>query len=78
MDEKTIPHLQNITFRFLPGKIYGIGGKIGSGKSGLLSAMLKTIPFYSGTIKTQGTISYVEQEPTIFAGTIRDNIVFER
>jgi ATP-binding cassette subfamily C (CFTR/MRP) protein 4 len=42
------PSLKDINIRFAPGKLYGITGKVGSGKSGLLSAIMGEIPYYSG------------------------------
>ncbi len=42
------PSLKDINIRFAPGKLYGITGKVGSGKSGLLSAIIGEIPYYSG------------------------------
>ena len=32
----------------------------------------------SGIQKVKGTIAYVEQEPFIFSGTVKDNITFGR
>jgi ATP-binding cassette subfamily C (CFTR/MRP) protein 4 len=49
---------------------------VGSGKSGLLGAILGEIPYYSGSIAIGGSISYVEQEPIIFSMTVKDNILF--
>src|ERR1700733_11547546 len=72
----TTPSLYNINAQFKQGKFYGIAGKVGSGKSGLLSCCLKEIPYYSGSLKINGKIAYVEQEPYISSGTVRDNIVF--
>ena len=44
------PSLKNINYEFKPGKLYGITGKVGSGKSGIIGAMLGEIPYYSGKI----------------------------
>lgn len=43
------------------GNLYGIAGKVGCGKSGLLLAILKQIPYYSGRITSKGIFSFVEQ-----------------
>jgi ABC-type multidrug transport system fused ATPase/permease subunit len=61
-----------------PRGFYGIAGRIGCGKSGILSAILHDLPYYSGTILTGGSIAYVEQEPVILSGTVRENILFDR
>ena len=63
---------------FKSGNLYGIAGKVGCGKSGLLLAILKQIPYYSGKIASKGTFSYVEQEPIIITGSIKENVLFGR
>ena len=70
------PNPQEHQYKFGPKALYGITGKVGSGKSGLLGVILEEIPFYSGKLKKTGTIAYVEQEPIIFSNTIRENILF--
>ncbi|XP_048586469.1 ATP-binding cassette sub-family C member 4-like [Nematostella vectensis] len=51
-------------------------GPVGSGKSTLLSAICCASSSYKGKIKTNGSIAYVSQEPWIFQGTVRENIIF--
>ena len=51
---------------------------MGSGKSGLIGAILKEIPYYSGKLEVEGKIAYVEQEPIVFSDTIQKNILFGR
>lgn len=58
--------------------MYGIAGRVGSGKSGLIGAILREIPYYSGHIEVLGKIVYVEQEPVVFSDTIHKNILFGR
>lgn len=53
------PSLKNINLFFQKKIFYGITGRVGSGKSGLLGVILKEIPYYSGTFKMNGSISYV-------------------
>ena len=55
------PSLINLNLRFTKGHFYGVCGKIGSGKSGLLGAILNEIPYYSGTFLKKGSLVYVEQ-----------------
>jgi ATP-binding cassette subfamily C (CFTR/MRP) protein 4 len=45
-----VPSLKDINIIFKKSYYYGITGKVGSGKSGLLGAILQEIPYYSGTI----------------------------
>ncbi len=42
------PALKNLNVYFRRGLFYGIAGKVGSGKSGILSAILEEVPYYSG------------------------------
>ena len=77
-DQLVRPSLSDINLRIKPGQFVGITGKVGSGKSGLLGVILDEIPYFSGSIEKNGSISYVEQEPIIFSGTIKENILFGR
>lgn len=70
------PSLKNISLKVEQGKLYGIVGKVGSGKSGLLGAILQETPYCSGSLRVKGSIAYVEQEPYIVPGTVRNNILF--
>lgn len=77
-DEKVwkAPILNNISIEFPKGKLVGIIGPVGSGKSSLLQSILRELPFESGSISINGTISYACQEPWIFAASVRQNILF--
>ena len=57
----TKPSLLNLNLHFKRGRFYGVCGKIGSGKSGLLGAILSELPYYSGSFKKNGSVVYVEQ-----------------
>lgn len=72
------PTLTSINFHFQSGKLYGITGKVGSGKSSFLAAILGEMPFYSGKFETRGSVAYVEQEPIVFSDTVQNNILFGR
>jgi len=47
-------------------------------QSSLLHSLLGELRIVSGSCGVQGTISYASQEPWIFAGNIRQNILFGR
>lgn len=51
-------------------------GKAGSGKSSFLNAIIHELPITAGSYSINGTVSYASQEPWIFPGTVRDNILF--
>ncbi|KAJ8871221.1 hypothetical protein PR048_027527 [Dryococelus australis] len=44
--------------------------------SSLIQAILGELPLSSGTLTVGGEISYASQEPWLFAGTVRQNILF--
>ncbi|XP_055606101.1 ATP-binding cassette sub-family C member 4-like isoform X1 [Uranotaenia lowii] len=70
------PTLQTINLDVKKGKLVGIVGPVGAGKTSVLQAILRELPIESGSIECEGTISYVSQEPWLFAGTIRHNVLF--
>ena len=70
------PVLRDISIRFECGKLYGISGKVGSGKSSLFMAILGEVPYCEGQVVKSGTVAFVEQEPVIFTGTFKDNLLF--
>ena len=45
-------------------------------QSSLLQAIMKELPVYDGSISSGGRISYASQEPWLFVGTVRENILF--
>ena len=71
-----MPSIKNINYRFKKGCLVGITGKVGSGKSSFLKAIVKEMPYFSGQIKMNGSIALFEQEPFIFSDTVRNNILF--
>ncbi|KAM8705279.1 hypothetical protein ACLKA7_009701 [Drosophila subpalustris] len=51
-------------------------GPVGAGKSSFLNVLLGEVGIVQGEAFVHGKISYAAQEPWVFEGTIRDNIVF--
>lgn len=76
VDITKTPTLQNIDVNFLKGKLIGIIGPIGSGKSSLLQVLLRELPLDSGVLNVNGSVSYASQEPWVFAASVRQNILF--
>lgn len=83
------PLFEGLSLRIEPGSQIAIVGGSGSGKSTLGKILLGIIEPWSGTVRydgvavgdlpwqsRRGLVSYVEQTPGMFSGSIRDNITF--
>lgn len=70
--------LQNINIKVRPGELIAIVGQVGAGKSSLLNVILKELRLQEGSIRVNGKIAYASQEPWLFAGSVRQNILFGR
>lgn len=79
--------LQNVNLRITPGKVTGLVGPSGSGKSTVASLLLRLYDPSAGTVllgdddlrdlnvkSLRSQIALVTQSPTLFTGTILDNI----
>ncbi|KAI8514342.1 Multidrug resistance-associated protein 4 [Branchiostoma belcheri] len=70
--------LKNINLKLGRGQLLAVIGPVGSGKSSLLSAILQELPAMSGQVTVRGKIGYASQQPWVFSGTVRQNILFGR
>jgi ATP-binding cassette, subfamily B, multidrug efflux pump len=83
------PVLRKISLKIPSGKICGIVGETGSGKSTLVSMLLRLFEPPDGTVfidgidikqlpvsEVEGAVGFVSQDIFLFSGTIRDNILF--
>jgi ATP-binding cassette, subfamily B, bacterial len=83
------PVLQDISFKLEPGTKLALVGESGEGKTTISNLLLRFYSLSSGTIKIDGTdicgvtqtslrenIGVVFQEPTLFSGTVRENIAY--
>ncbi|KAM9005719.1 ATP-binding cassette sub-family C member 5 isoform 2-T3 [Sarcophilus harrisii] len=68
--------LYNIDLEIEEGKLVGICGSVGSGKTSLISAILGQMTLLEGSIAVNGTFAYVAQQAWILNATLRDNILF--
>lgn len=68
--------LSNINLTATPGKLLAIIGPVGSGKGSLFNVILKELTLLDGQVVVNGAISYASQEAWLFAGTVRQNILF--
>ncbi|KAG5204287.1 hypothetical protein JEQ12_002263 [Ovis aries] len=70
------PTLQGLSFTVKPGELLAVIGPVGAGKSSLLRALLGELPLSQGKVSVLGRIAYVSQQPWVFSGTVRSNILF--
>ncbi|XP_005190478.1 probable multidrug resistance-associated protein lethal(2)03659 [Musca domestica] len=69
-------NLDNVTLEFKPKQLIAVIGPVGAGKSTLIQTILGELQPSSGSITVNGTVSYASQEPWLFTGTVRQNILF--
>jgi ATP-binding cassette subfamily B protein len=83
------PAVSDLSLTIPAGAMVGVTGAVGSGKSGLAKALVGVYKLQSGQILLDGTplhtlpaveraarIGYLPQDPWLFSGTIRDNVLF--
>ena len=81
------PQLRSVSFSLKPGQTLGIIGASGSGKTTLARVIAGAMKAQSGTVRLDGAeyearegdelarwIGYLPQSPSLFAGSIKDNI----
>lgn len=67
--------LSDVNFYAQKGKIIGICGPTGSGKSSLLLTIMGQLNHVSGHVAIDGSCSYVPEDPWLFEGTLKENII---
>lgn len=86
---KESPVLRQFCLEVKPGRSIGLVGKSGCGKSTVIGLIQRFYDADKGTVKVDGVdireldlgwyrrhMALVSQEPVIYSGTIRDNILF--
>ncbi len=89
--EHDVPVLRDVSFTVGKGQLIGIVGATGSGKSTVVSLLLRFYDVNSGAIRIGGRdirelklhelrnqVAFVMQDTVLFRGTVRDNIAFGR
>ena len=90
-DEEPPKVLKGLTLRFEPGERVAILGRIGSGKSTVLRLLANLYQPTEGQVEVDGIdlrqvdpadfrarVGYVGQDPRLFTGTLRDNVLLDR
>lgn len=86
-NDKDDPQLKNINLALEPGQVTGVIGPSGSGKTTLARVLAGGVPPGLGVVRMDGAdyrawdsdalaahIGYLPQRPTLFAGTVKENI----
>ncbi|XP_042276009.1 ATP-binding cassette sub-family C member 12-like isoform X1 [Thunnus maccoyii] len=69
------PTLRNISFTLPKGRLLGVCGSVGSGKTSLICSLLEQMHLQQGSVSVHGSVAYVSQQAWIFYGTVQDNIL---
>lgn len=77
-DEGKTKVLDNINLMVKERSLTAVVGRVGSGKSSLLHAILREVASTSGELRVQGSVSYASQEPWIFTSSFKQNVLFGR
>ncbi|KAK9376897.1 P-loop containing nucleoside triphosphate hydrolase protein [Lipomyces chichibuensis] len=70
------PALKDINFVARKGELACIVGRVGSGKSGFMQAVLGDLFKERGSVVVHGRLAYAAQAPWIMNATVKENITF--
>ncbi|KAF8949214.1 Multidrug resistance-associated protein 1 [Haplosporangium gracile] len=70
------PALTNINLSVAKGSLTAIVGRVGQGKTSLLSALIGEMYKRRGVVRIRGRVAYAAQQAWIVNMTLRDNIAF--
>lgn len=70
------PNVHDISLEVTRGSLIAVVGRVGSGKSSLLSAILGEMDKLRGYVGVRGQVAYVPQQAWIQNMSLRDNITF--
>ena len=77
-DRTEVPVLKNLNFSVKKGSLVAVVGRVGSGKSSLLSALLGEMQRTNGFVNIGKSIAYVSQQAWIRNMTLKNNILFQK
>lgn len=75
-DSRSLFEMRDMHLNIEDKQLCAIVGPVGSGKSTLLNLIMGEMKHSKGSIKINGIMSYASQEPWLFEGSIRQNIIF--
>uniref|UniRef100_A0A6B2KX06 ABC transporter domain-containing protein n=1 Tax=Arcella intermedia TaxID=1963864 RepID=A0A6B2KX06_9EUKA len=70
--------LEGLNFTIHKKQKIAVFGGVGCGKSTFLGSLLGEVPLEIGSIKVNGKIAFVSQEPWLINASIKDNILFDQ
>ncbi|KAI8344113.1 multi drug resistance-associated protein MRP [Chlamydoabsidia padenii] len=68
--------LSDINLQVKKGELLAIVGRVGTGKSTLISALLGEAVKTQGAVILRGSVAYAPQKPWLLNATVQDNIIF--
>ncbi|WAQ87113.1 hypothetical protein PtA15_8A14 [Puccinia triticina] len=68
--------LSDISLSVPQGDLLAVVGRVGSGKSSLLSGILGEMYKLSGKVQLRGKVAYAAQTPWLLSATLKENILF--
>ncbi|KAH7052510.1 hypothetical protein BKA57DRAFT_533718 [Linnemannia elongata] len=70
------PTLMDINLQVTKGSLTAIVGRVGQGKTSLLSALIGDMYKRQGSVRIRGQVTYAAQQAWILNATLKDNITF--
>ncbi|KAG0344501.1 hypothetical protein BG004_004438 [Podila humilis] len=70
------PVLRDVNLACARGSLTAVVGRVGQGKSSLLSAIIGEMYKVKGSVRVSGQVAYVPQHAWILNASVRDNILF--
>jgi ABC-type multidrug transport system fused ATPase/permease subunit len=68
--------LSNINLQVKKGELLAVVGRVGTGKSTLVSALLGEAIKAHGSVTMRGSVAYAPQKPWLLNATVQENIIF--